>query len=550
MSQRNSTPIAWRPKGCSDTLDASQAFSGAMASLQNLVPDPTTSGLFQCRPAAIKLTNFAGFSSPGFISIAKVFGRYVYGLIATSRNPGYDEPFVFDLQTNLFVTLTGVTSTNVPASPSTTGAWTPPTMDVIGSKVVVTHPGFTGGFGTYFGYFDISTPTAPAWHGGNCSGANFMSFTVPPIAVAQFNNRAYFIHNLVQQPAVIISDQLNPLTNSAGAFVPVLTFGDSVPLTALAGLPLNTTIGGIIQSLMVVKDSRNIYQVTGDPTLTANPLVINTLNVPTGTLAPAALVPTPQGLAFVSPDGLRFIDFTARIGNIVGQDGKGISIPFSHSNVPSRMIAASNGEVLRISTQNAFLPNTPYQEWWFDYGRQIFTGPHTSAMTSLSPYKGTFIGVLQGVNAALWQSDYQQNNTSTYVENGSQLSCNYFTSFLPDTDQMTNNSMIMATLDLALAAGQASVVVNAYDQNGVVIDSVLISPSGTAPLWGQVNWGSFIWGGTQNPLVPRIIPWDIPVCFVKLQIGLTVPAVSGFKVGTLHLRYKVLRLLTNIGAAA
>lgn len=560
--QRNSKPLSWRPKGTSDTLESSGSFSGSMAALTNLVPDPTSSMLWQCRPAATTKVDFTGsgfssgfsagfggaYANPGYISISKVFGQYVYGMIASDLNPGFDEPFVYNLQTNSFVSVSGITSTNVPASPSTTGAWTPPTMAMIGKYLVVTHPGFSGAFGAFFGYFDISVPTAPSWSGGNCSGANFASFTVPPIAVAQFGNRAYFIHNLASFPAVIFSDVLNPLSNSTGAVVPILTFGDNVPLSALGGLPLNTTAGGIIQSLMVFKGTSGIFQITGDAA--TNDLAVNSLNIPTGTLAPSTVVPTPIGLAFVSPDGLRIIDFNARVSPVIGEDGQGIAVPFMFANVPSRMCAGANGAVIRLTTQNANIAGTPYQEWWYDFSRKIWHGPHTSSMTSISPYQNTFIGVLQGTTAKLVQSDYEQSVISTFTENGAALSYTYTTSMLPDTDQMTNNAMTMATLDLALSSGTSNVTVSAVNQNGTVLNSVTISSPGGASLWDAVTWDAFVWDGTQIALSPRIIPWTKNIDFTRLQISATGTSASGFKIGTLHMRYKILRFLMDIGAVA
>jgi hypothetical protein len=49
MSLRHATPLAFRPRGLSDALDGS-TFQGAMASLGNLIPDPSTRNLCQCRP--------------------------------------------------------------------------------------------------------------------------------------------------------------------------------------------------------------------------------------------------------------------------------------------------------------------------------------------------------------------------------------------------------------------------------------------------------------------------------------------------------------------
>lgn len=558
--QRNSKPIAWRPEGTSDNIDSSQAFPGAMVALTNLVPDPATKGVWECRPAALSKVDFTGsafssgfssgfgtpFPNAGYISVLRVFGSYVYGMIATSLNPGRDEPFVFNLVTNLFVPITGVTANNVPVSPATSGAWIPPQIDIIGSKVVVTHQGFSGAFGAFFGYWDVSTPTAPTWAGGNCQGANFPTFLVAPTGVAQYGDRAYFIHNLPSFPAVIFSDVLDPLHNSAGPVVPIITFGDNVPLTAIAGLPLSNVLGGIIQSLMVFKDTSNIYQITGDAAL--NTLTKNTLNVPTGTLSPRSVVPTSIGLAFISPDGLRFIDFQARVSDGIGGDGQGVAIPLMFSNVPSRIAGGANGAVVRYTTQNAHVSGTPFQEFWYDFALKSWSGPHTSICSCYSSYQNTFIVAMQGTLHELHQSDYQQSITSTFTENGVALSYVYATSFLPDTDQMTNNAMSMTTLDIALAAAAGTTIVTAANHNGVILDTITLVPTGTIPLWGQVSWGQFLWGGAQSALVARILPWAKNIDFVKLQIGATGNSAEGVKLGTLHMRYKILRFLTNIEA--
>lgn len=533
-----------------------------MLDLINLVPDPSTTGVFECRPAAIVKADFSGsafssgfssgfgspFSNPGFISIQKTFGNYVYGMIATSLSAGHDQPFVFDLVANQFIFVSGITANNVPVSPATSGAWIPPQIDMIGAKVVVVHSGFSGAFGAFFGYFDITTPTAPVWGTGNCSGANFPTFLVAPTGVAQFGDRAYFIHNLPSFPAVIFSDILNPLSNSTGAVVPIITFGDNVLLTAIAGLPLNNLQGGIIQALMVFKNTSNIYQITGDAA--TNNLAKNTLNVPTGTLAPRTVCPTPLGLAFVSPDGLRIIDFTARVSDGIGSDGQGITVPLIYATVPSRQAAGANGAVIRITTQNDKLAGTPYQEFWYDFDLKIWTGPHTSTITCYSTYQNTFIVVLQAATGKLFTSDYQQSVTSTFVENGTQLTWAYATSFLPDTDQMVNCAMTETTLALALVAGQQVVTVYAVQEDGGILDAVTVPSVGTAPLWGTAIWGSFIWGGVQSALSPRQLQWHVPICFARLLIYAFGTSSVGFKAGTLHMRYQVTRVYSDESAVA
>lgn len=509
-----------------------------MAALQNLIPDPTTSKLFQCRPASLELTAFPTFTSPTFVSISEVIGDNVYGMIATARNPGFDEPFAYSLITNNFLPVTNVLATNVPASPPTAGAWTPPQMALVGGKLVVTHTGFSGAFGNFFGYFDLTDPLNPVWNAGNCVGAGFAGFTVAPSGVAQFNGRAYFLHNLVAQPAVIFSDILSPTTNSASAANPVITLDDNVLLTAIAGLPLSSPItGGIIQSLMVFK-VEGIWQITGDAAL--GTLAKNALQVPVGTLAPRSVIPTTKGLAFVAPDGLRIIDFSGVVSDPVGQDGQGIVQPFQYANVPSRVASAANASTLRISTQNSFIPGNPNQEWWYDFTRQMWTGPHTFPASSISAYRNTFIMAPVTVTSSLWKSDYVQSNTSNFTENGIQLRWISATSLLPDTDEMVQCHMTESTIDVAQALSVGAIQVTALQEDGLVLDAPMLPVlAGTVPLWGSVNWGSFLWGGNQAALSPVQIPWTVPIDFARLQVIFNGLSASGFKIGALHMRYQV-----------
>lgn len=561
--QRNSHPIPWRPRGLSDTLDASDSFKGAMASLQNLIPDPTTRGVWQCRPASQQLTNFtnnsafsSGFSTgfeigfgigiggTGFISAFKVLGNFAYGMIATNRNPGQDEPFCYNLLAGTFVAISGVTAGNTPASPNTTGAWVPPTMALIGALLIVTHPGFNGAGNGYIGILNVGNPAAPAWSSGNVGPG--IAFSVPPIAVAQFNGRAYYIENVPAQPGVIFSDALaaTTVTNANQ----VLTFGDNVALTAFGSLALFNQLGGIVQSLMVFKGVTNIFQITGDSALMT--LAVNALNITTGTLAPNSVVSTPQGLAFVAPDGVRLIDFDAKIEDPLGLDGMGVAAPFIYSVVPSRIAAACSGNILRISTQNGLASGSPNQEFWYDFARGIWSGPHTFPASLIQPYSNTFVEAPIGVMAALWRSDPVQSGTSTYVENGQQLTWNATCAMLPDTDQMTENAMTEATLDLALSATIPNINVYALDQNGQVLNSVQITTPGGATIWGSFTWGAAPWGGAPNALAPRQLPWTKPVVFTRIQLQAVGQSSAGVKVGTYHLRYQILRYLSNLGAVA
>lgn len=575
MPQRRSKPLTWKIKGTSDTLDGSTAFTGAMMALQNLIPDPSTDNLWQCRPAATVITQFgvagdpfssgfgpgfgAGSSSPsgfGNISVFKIVGNFAYGMIASlTAFPGFDVPFCVNLLNNSIVNVAGVnTSAQLPATPLPTGAWTPPQMDVIGTKLMVTHPGFTGASNNYIGWFDISTPGSPVWHAGNLTGG-FVSFTIAPIAVKQFGNRAYYIHNNPIQPAVIFSDPLNA-TNVTNANQ-ILTFNDNVPLTALGALPLSNQLGGIIQSLMVFKNVTTIFQILGDAA-TSN-LSINTLNVATGTLAPNSICPTSVGLAFVAPDGVRIIDFDANVSQPIGVAGAGVCVPFIYSSVPSRIAGACNGMVLRMTTENGNVSGAPEQEYWYDFGRKIWSGPHTFPASLIQPYQDTFvmsaINVTTGaiIPATLWRSDKQQSLTSTFVENGTQMTWSAQTCLLPDTEQMTNNAMTETTVDMSLPSTMPPVSVIATDQFGVLIDSVSIRPPPGPPatIWNNFTWGNAVWsGGIAAALAPFQVPWHFPIVFARAFFTETGQSQLGFKLGTLHLRYQILGIYTNTAAAA
>lgn len=552
MGLRHTVPLKFSPTTCSDALDSSDLPPGAMSQLRNLIPDPTTKNLWQCRPAGTLLFTFttsslfnpwssgwsSGFggalsSGDGFISVLRVFGSRAYGLISKSAF-GTDIPFCLDLLTNSLVSISGVTSANTPTSLATSGAWTPPTCDVVGTLVIFTHPGFPGTPGKFFGWIDISNPSALSWNEGNTT-TNLLPAV--PVAVKNFNGRAYYLVNpSTGQPAAYFSDVLVPTTITNAN--QILTFDDNVPLTAIGALPLNNQLGGIIQALMVFKGVSNIYQVTGDPS--TNNLSKNSLNIATGTLAPNSIVPTPKGLAFMSPEGIRLIDFNAHVTDPLGDGGTGIAIPFIYSQQPSRVVAAFGSDTLRVTTQNTAAIGAPQQEWWYDFTRSSWSGPHDFAASMIQPYRQTFIVAPVGVQSKLFQSDVTPNNNSTYIENGTQLTYTWQTSMLPNTDQMAQNAMCETTIHMAIAPGVPPIQVSAVDQNGNVFDNVQIPAVTGTTLWGQFNWGQAVWLGGASALSPRPISWHYPIVFQRMALIVTGTSAQAAKIGRMYLRYEQL----------
>lgn len=543
MAIRKATPMFFSPAGVSDTLDGTNVFPGAMAALTNLIPDLATPNLWAPRPASISVTTFGGFTTPGFISVYQVVGNFVFGMISSGRNATHDEPFCFDLVNLVFVTITGVTNANTPISPSAVGPWEAPTMALVGTKLIVTHPGFTLGGGVLFGWFDISNLAAPTWNGGNTTTN---ALPARPSAVGQFGGRAYYVVNpSTGQPGTYFSDVLaaTVMTNATQ----VLTYGDSLQLTALAGLPLANELGGIIQSLMVFK-SNNVFQVTGDAAL--NNLAVNALNVATGTVSQLGITTTPKGLAFNSPDGIRLIDFNARISDPIGMYGSGVNRPFVFAVQPTRVVLTCNANVLRVTTQNGLKAGLPFEEYWYDMTKQNWSGPHTFPPSNADLYNGSFVIAAQGINAQLFMSDVIIKPTSTFIENGQQMSILWKTAILPDTKEMNEIALNEHTINMVLDATGAPYSVQAIGGNSALLGSVILSPPVLQPIWGAFNWGAANWGSENTGLSPIQIPWPALLVFRKAQIQFTGNSFLTFRIGDMFLRYQKLGYLqqTNIGA--
>lgn len=155
------SPTPFYPRGLYDALDGTVVPDGACFILANLIHDITTPRTWTPRAGATEQTDFPGFNTPGVVSAGRAVGSLIYGMIASARFPGHDEPFVYDVNSGTFLTVGNVTSANTPLTQASTGAWTPPTMDVVGSRVLVTHPGFYPNvdpfIGIFFGWFDTSS---------------------------------------------------------------------------------------------------------------------------------------------------------------------------------------------------------------------------------------------------------------------------------------------------------------------------------------------------------------------------------------------------------
>lgn len=722
MPLRGSKPLTLRMRGATDAIDGTNAPAGSMFKLSNVVPSTRTADTWEPRPARVYAVAMGLrpdlFPAPlGAISCHLVVGNLCFGLVATGLNAGFDQPFVCNLVTGIFLPIAGITSANVPKTQSSIGNWVPPEIAQVGQRIIVCHPGFPGGL-LKFGWFDISSFQSSALTGtltagspviadvanviglqpgmtiggiGIPAGATIIDFNSPviqvegngsnsgdtvltlnytqpspPLASAPFmlpfagqavngpgmvagavvvgtptvvNSQAasatvqvtisipstgnqaapatYIfsgsyeitmsapasasgagialsiaggtnafplwgagdsaINHLPSQPSDVA--QYNgeawfacgtngaPFSDPLAACVrtnatQALTTGDGLATTTVEGLPLTSALtGGIIQALIIFEGSSKVQEVTGDFSL--GNLSLNALNIPTGTIAPRTVAPTMLGLAFVSPEGLRIIDFSSRISDPIGAGGRGITLPFLFTQVPTRMSANGNSDVIRIAVENDLPPGQfsassgrLLQEWWYHISRKEWSGPHTLQTTGIQPWTSpetgvnTFIVACADIPGMLCRSDTYVSGDTSYQENmtiqpdgflggGNLVPVQIQTTLQPDNGGMAMNLLVEAALAMKFPSDQ-NLTVTALNSAGEVLDMVEIDGEYTLPIGGAATAGTFLGYSVEGFLNQYRLEWSQSIVFKQLSLLIETQARFGTTFGNLYLRYQVL----------
>ncbi len=524
-----SYPIRFTPKGLVDALDATDKFPGACLALTNLVFDQSNPEIMVSRPGAATITSFSGISTPGTVSVQISVGTRTYGMISSALNVGKDQPFSYDNDAGTFDAISGITNANSPTTQATTGAWTPPTMAVIGTRIIVTHPGFPGG-ATKFGYFDISTVGSPVWAAGD-TATNALPST--PTAVANFANRAWYACG----QSLVYSDVLVPLTvtNSTQA----LTIGDTNTITALQGLPVQTSSSGVIQALMVFKDFQ-IWQVTGD-SVTSN-LASNFLSLTVGSSMPRSLALSPLGLYFGSIAGPYII---TQVGNVMPVTNSGqvtdpdIVAPFQNAVTPSRVAGGFSNGVYRVCIETIIRGTQAKNDYWFDERRRRWTGPHSFSYDCASQYSNYFVLCSNDATAKLFKSQVIPDSGSAYTDNGTATSAILQSSTLPKTGRMTEKQVVESTQELAAAGQTTSYQIEAQDEEETALDTTSISVGGGGGIWGSFVWGDgTLWSRSTNRPGVYNVPWSKPLVFKKMALKITASSTTALAIGTFFARYQ------------
>lgn len=438
----------------------------------------------------------------------------------------------------------------------------------------------------------------PLWSAGN---TNINPLPGVATAVELFNGRTWY----AVKNAALFSDAGDPLNRSFAS--QAVTLQNGLDITALATIPFNnaTVIGGIVQALIVFQGDSGIWQITGDSS-TSN-LALNFLS-PLGTDAPLTLATTPQGLLMVAPDGVRLVQLDGTVSPPIGANGDGIALPFVDVTFPSRMCAAYNEDVYRISVtgntsmDGAVTGSTASAEYWYSIKLQAWSGPHSFPAKLITPTDrpatehGFLMFPLAGASTpggqvilnpdgsvkinpdgsvaltpatagsapGIWFSNTRPLINSTYIENGVQMTSVYETTLLPDTEAMFENMIVETTLMLGVPS-TTSAVISAIDEAGNVIKIPSVptvatvnipglSPPGPVippSLWDVGIWDQSDWDiGTGGALVlQRRVKWPGPLVFKQCTMRVTVPSSGAVAIGNLYLRYQRLGyMLQDIAA--
>lgn len=541
MAIPNTTPVRFTPRGLVDAFDATDKFPGACNQLANLIFDQVNPEFVVNRPGVLTLAQFAagGFTSPTFISIQVPIGSRVYGMVATTRFAGKDEPFVYESATGLFITVGTVTNANTPTSPATTGDWTPPTLAVIGTMVVVTHPGFNGAGANFYGVIDITNPAAPVWRDENTATNGLAAV---PTSVTNFNNRAYFgVANQLQYTDVLT----NPLTRTNAS--QAVTVGDTQPVNALAGLPVQTTGSGIVQAITVFKKTQ-IWQVTGD-TSQAN-LSLNFLSLTIGTIAPRTVVQAPYGLYFMTSGGPYFIDLLGAVKPVVNKQGEShpdIQIPFQNAVTPTRWCAAYSNPIFRICGPTVINGVQTVNDYWFDEHLRRWNGPHSFAYDCAGAL-GDVWCLSSALNPGqLIQGSPVPNPGFPITDLGATINFTLQSATFPKVGDMFTKQVVESQIELAAVNGMTTYTIAALNEIGNNIGSTSVTAGTTPPLWGTMVWGQFTWTSAFQPLRPKTYPvyWTAPLVFEKMALLITGPITSQIGIGTFYARYQKTGYMTT-----
>lgn len=374
--------------------------------------------------------------------------------------------------------------------------------------------------------------STPEWGAGNTSGTPLPSV---PQAIGLFNGRAYYACG----NALYFSDSGFPTQITSAT--QILVVGDNLPIVALYPLPITTQLQGIIQALIAFKQNL-IWQITGDisignsvtvtsvansTTVSTGNLALNTLAVATGTQAPRSIATTPKGVCYMANDGVRIINPDGSVTDPLPD----LRLPFIQSVVPSRAAASANGSCYRICTQNGNASGSPNQDFWRDFARQGWTGPHSFIYDCATPFENGFVLVRNDQPGKLYYADYQQQQNSSFTELAATMTFQYDTAPMADSGGATQSWSIISSANIWQLGKPFLINYMATDEKGDTLASCYLASDIVNTLWDAFTWDAGVWASATLALSPSQLPWNNSLTFNRLVISATGPCGFGVRLG-------------------
>jgi len=554
VSSLPGTPVPFQIRGLYDALDGLDAPDGACNNLQNLMHDVTTQRIWVPRLACEQKTTFSGFSSPGAVTAMFPIGNLIYGMVSTGRFAGNDEPFIYDTVAGAFTTVGNVTAANTPVTQPTTGDWTPPMMEVVGTRVLVAHPGFSGA--NKFGWFDFSSFSLSSLTGTTSGASNqITAVNTPPASVgvqvgfaitgtgipAGTYITAFTTTVITLSQAATAAGTAVPLTVTGGTPAAPLWGAGNTTINSLPGTAIDifnfynrayfavgaqlwfsdalspTTISNATNVLNLGAASNPIVGMGGIPVsqtvggilaaliafkgtgygywqitgdISTNNLVVNGPIGMVGCVAARSIVQTTGGLWYLSNEGVRQIDFT---GLLSPAPLKGVRWPFTQLVNPTRASASFNNTVYRISVYgpvSPMNPSTQHVDYWYDFEINEWGGPHTCGHDICVAIGPFFYLGTNDHPGALYESPIDNDADANYVEFGQHLSVAMRSTTISKRN-MSAKAVIEATVDLCQNLGYSSgATLTFYDADLSVLGTAVTRPGGPQ---GMI-WGTGVWG--------------------------------------------------------
>ena len=352
--------------------------------------------------------------------------------------------------------------------------------------------------------------------------------------MSNFNNRAYWAIKNQSWGSDVLAPTVISNINS------IITHGDTTPITGYAGLPVQTTSGGVASALLVFK-AFQIWQVTGDAAQPLNPLANNFLSLTLGSQSPRSIVETPLGTIFIAIDGPYRVDQLGIVHPLKHDDqtpDQDVQVPFQNTTAPTRTAGGFTGNIYRSSVYTAINGIPLKADYWFDSNRRRWTGPHTVTFDILAPVANYFIVSDENYGAALFKSPILPDTLSVYNDNGVALTVLCESSTFPKDMHMAQRQVVESTIEVSSGGNQVVYTINAIDDQGAILNTATVTTPAAGFLWGSNLWGVNNWASANS--IPHVyqIPWTAPVVFQKMATRVTASASSGLSIGTQFHRYE------------